>query len=89
MKDMVRKFVSRRQGGQEPEEMQFEAFLKPMDFFHKMGLFDPVDTSSSIEELAHFRKILEYRADWLELILEETLSELEQIDRMLAGKNKK
>ena len=68
------------------EEIQFEAFSKPMDFFHKMGLFDAVDTSSSKEELFYYRQRLEYRADWLEVILEDTLKELEQLEKVIAGK---
>jgi hypothetical protein len=51
-----------------------------------MGFIDAVDTSSSREELIDYRERLEYRADWLEVMLEDSLNELEQIEKVLAGK---
>jgi len=86
MRDTIKGFMVRRQGSLGKEDIQFEAFSKPMDFFQKMGFLDAVDTSSSREELIYYRQRLEYRADWLEVILEDSLKELEQIEKVLAGK---
>jgi hypothetical protein len=45
----------------------------------KPGVTESVTTSSTAEEIARYRKTLEYRAKFLEALLEETLADIERV----------
>ena len=48
----------------------------------KPGVTESVTTSSTAEELSRYRQTLEYRAKFLEALLEETLADLERAVQM-------
>lgn len=57
-----------------------EAGLTPVDLW-KPGISETLETCSSEEELRRYRMKLTLRADFLEALLEETLSELDKANR--------
>ena len=84
MREMMRDFAFKDKKAQAHEDIQLDTSTKPMDMFNKMGFFDAFDTSSSPAELNQYKERLEYRADWLEVLLEDTLMEMEQIEKILS-----
>lgn len=71
----------------ESTEGGFQALNMPHDLgLNRMGQAEDLSTSSSLEELEQYREQLENRSDWLEAALEQTLMELERINRFITNK---
>lgn len=64
------------------DEKSLEKAGMTLDELAKPGMSEFITTSSTEEEVRRYRLKLEYRADLLEAVLQETLAELETLSRV-------
>lgn len=57
-----------------------DAGLSPVELWQP-GITESLETCSTEDELRRYRQKLRFRADFLEIMLEETLTEMEKADR--------
>ena len=82
LKAMALRYWQQMQGKKALDEKTLEqAGLTVSDLFAP-GLTESVSSSSSPQELERYRTKLEFRADLLEALLEETIAELEGLERL-------
>ena len=92
VRQMIVNFLSNMDEGQGPGQGTVDdGPLKSMNLpanlgFDKMGFSEELSTSSDLEELQDYQRQLENRTDWLEAVLEQTLMELERVNRFIEAR---
>jgi len=88
VRQMIISFLSNMdQGKGTVDDGPLKSMNMPADLgFDKMGFSEELSTSSDLDELLDYQRQLENRTDWLEAVLEQTLMELERVNRFVEAK---